>query len=472
VVATGVHERLTYSVGHFGYATDGFRDNNDFDSDLRSAFVQYRPTDRHSLQLELRASDIEKGDLRLLFDPNNFNAVLRQHESNDRLRIGTASQVGRNGVLLGAVSYEEGSGFSRAGSEFRVDTDWDESISEISFLSRAGRWQLQTGFSYLERDQQDLSELRITIPFPPFTVDVTETLETQLRQLAAYGYAQYAVTDRIVATFGGSYDALEGQVQLDERQFNPKLGLTWRLGTDTTLRLAALRTLQGPFVSKQNIQPRLEPTQVAGFNQFFFGAEGEEAERYGIGIDHSFSASVHAGAEISARDLQSPVTLVLPDSPIPVASIVPIAESFRRAYAYWMPNERLAAGIEYQYEHIDNRGLVLSDGIAELTTQRLPLRLKVFAPWGFSAGVTATFVDQRGDFGGQFFGTEEPTVPGEDTFWVVDGSLSYRLPNRRGLLALGVYNLFDQEFRFQDTDPESPTIMPERLLAFRFTLAY
>jgi hypothetical protein len=55
---------------------------------------------------------------------------------------------------------------------------------------------------------------------------------------------------------------------------------------------------------------------------------------------------------------------------------------------------------------------------------------------------------------------------------VFDASLGYRLPKRYGVIAIKVNNLFDREFRFQDTDPENPGILPERLILLTFTLAY
>ena len=53
---------------------------------------------------------------------------------------------------------------------------------------------------------------------------------------------------------------------------------------------------------------------------------------------------------------------------------------------------------------------------------------------------------------------------------MVDGSIGYRLPKRYGLITLGVKNLFDQQFLFQDTDPKFPRILPGRLVVFRFTV--
>ena len=55
---------------------------------------------------------------------------------------------------------------------------------------------------------------------------------------------------------------------------------------------------------------------------------------------------------------------------------------------------------------------------------------------------------------------------------VLDASLAYRLPRRWGILTLEARNLFDERFRFQDTDAANPTIAPGRLILLKFTLAY
>ena len=112
-----------------------------------------------------------------------------------------------------------------------------------------------------------------------------------------------------------------------------------------------------------------------------------------------------------------------------------------------------------------------SAGIREVETHRLPLAINLFHPSGFSAGLKATYVDQDGSFQTQatpldFF------VSGADQFWVVDAALQYRFPNRRGLFTVEAKNLFDEDFKFQDTDPASPLIQPERLILTRFTLVF
>ena len=51
----------------------------------------------------------------------------------------------------------------------------------------------------------------------------------------------------------------------DTNQFNPKFGIIWNPFPGTTVRAAAFRVLKRTLITDQT----LEPTQVAGFNQFF-----------------------------------------------------------------------------------------------------------------------------------------------------------------------------------------------------------
>ena len=81
-----------------------------------------------------------------------------------------------------------------------------------------------------------------------------------------------------------------------------------------------------------------------------------------------------------------------------------------------------------------------------------------------------TFDASQGDGGASLPGV--PTEDKNDSFWLVDASLGYRLPERRGLVSLGVANLFDEDFKFVDTDPFNPRVYPERFVFGRITLSF
>lgn len=251
------------------------------------------------------------------------------------------------------------------------------------------------------------------------------------------------------------------------------MGLIWNPHPSTTMRAAAFRTLSKPGVSRRIIDPTLEPTEVAGFNQFFFGAEGDREWRYGVAVDQKFPYNFFGGAELSARDIDAQLIDLAGDSPDIIHR--DWDEYQAKAYFYWTPWSQLSLRTEYLFEEFkreEDGGFTGVEEFKKLRTHRLPIGARYFHHSGFSAGIQATYVYQDGDFvvddglGG--FTIEE----GDDKFWVVDASVGYRFPKRFGAITLEAKNLFDNEFKFQDTDPGNPRIMPERLILLRLQLSF
>src|SRR5690606_6589887 len=139
-------------------------------------------------------------------------------------------------------------------------------------------------------------------------------------------------------------------------------------------------------------------------------------------------------------------------------------ERFSRLYLYWLPSNSVSLSVTHDYERFDSSATV-PEGFDRLRTHRVPVTLNYFHPSGFNAGVTALYVDQYGRFR-SFEGEGEP---GSDSFWLADFTVGVRLPSKRGQVSFRVHNVFDRQFRFQDTDPENPRIFPERLAQLRFT---
>ncbi len=209
---------------------------------------------------------------------------------------------------------------------------------------------------------------------------------------------------------------------------------------------------------------------MAGFNQFFDDAEGSHAWRYGFGIDQKLSAAVErplfVGAEFSRRDLEVPGFIPFP---VPTTITEDFEEKLGRAYLNWAPHAWCVLSAEYQSERFTrDLSFVGPEAFTELRTQRLMLGSGFFHPSGFKASLKATYVDQEGEFGDGFGNI----TPGDDAFWVVDGSVSYRLPRRFGLITLVAKNIFGKEFGFQDTDPGDPRIFPDRLILLRFSVFF
>jgi hypothetical protein len=228
------------------------------------------------------------------------------------------------------------------------------------------------------------------------------------------------------------------------------------------------RVLKRTLINNQT----LEPTQVAGFNQFFDDVEATDSWTYGIAVDRKLSQYIYLGLEYFRRDLDIPFNFIPfpPAAPVPEVKRADWKERLGRAYLYWIPHSWLAVNMEYQYERFD-RDRQAAFHIKNVTTQRFPVGINFYHPSGFIAQLKATYFDQEGRFQPQ---GSDPDIflSGEDRFWIIDALIGYRLPKRLGLIRVGVDNLFNESFKYQDTDPANPTIQPKRLIFAKFTLVF
>lgn len=456
LIQSTVWGKLSYSLGQFHYETDGFRENNDQEQDIYDVFAQLRLSPDTSIQGEYRHTDFERGDLLLLFDPDNFLSDLREEEDTDSIRFGLHHSFTPGSDLIASLSYRS--------ADFEqpdiVEVDEDGYLAEVQHLFQGEQFKLTSGIGYFDADRKDKE-----IVDPP---DPPELIDTDIDHTNLYTYLLVHYPETITWTLGVSADFFDGGVlDLNREKVNPKFGLTWNLLPGTTLRAAAFRTFKRSLLADQT----LEPTQVAGFNQFFEDPEGAEVWRYGIGIDQKLSANLYAGAEYSKRDLDVTGLIFDLDSRSMRVDEGNLDEELGRVYVYWTPLSWLALNAEYMFERFDRpRDFMGPEQISELETHRLSLGVSSFHPSGFSATVRPSYTYQDGDFGiGDPFGT---TVSDDDHFWVVDAAVSYRLPKRWGILSIEAKNVFDNDFKFQDTDPANPRISQERLILGKCTLSF
>jgi len=447
VVLSGVYQNFSLSAGQFHYETDGFRKNNDQEQDIYNVFVQANLSYKTSVLAEFRAKDTEEGDLRLNFDPEDFYPELRGERKIRSIRTGLRHSFTPCSDIIATVIYIDFNSTFTPSPSATLTTDEYSYMAEAQHLFSAELFNVTSGAGYFSSERHE---------------EATSIFEVDTRHTNLYGYGQIHLLKSMTWTVGGSADFYDGYMG-SQNQFNPKLGITWNPRPSTTLRAAAFRVLTRTLVSEQT----LEPTQVAGFNQFFDDGEGTDSWRYGVAIDQKFTADLYGGVEISKRELEfevPPPDLAPP--PPPTVMENDWEEQLGRAYLYWTPNPFLALSAEYQYEKFDRQGEIVN-GIEHVKTHTIPLGINFFHPSGFSVMTEATYRDQEGDFVPEF----AMPYSGSDQFWIVDASIGYRLPQRLGRITIGARNLFDTSFKFQDTDPVKPEIQPDRLLFVNFTLA-
>jgi tetratricopeptide (TPR) repeat protein len=473
-VVSALYGGLSLSAGGFHYTSDGWRDNNDVEENIYNVFAQWAVSPVLNLQAEYRHRETEEGDLAFNFDPDDFVKNKSVDREQEVARFGLRfSPSTRWDVLLSYIhsDIDEDRHESEKVDEFTTLTFDFESettgyIAEGQVIYHGEHLKLVTGAAYSEPDTDEADSFTVNdvdfgIVFQDKSKDSVDT-----EQKRPYSYAYFQQSESIDWTLGASYDDFE-EGELEKTSFNPKLGLQWNINNSTWLRAAAFKMLKPTLISRQTI----EPTQVAGFNQLYDDPSGTKYWRYGLGLDSRISKDLSVGAEATWRDLDEPVQFsgrfITEDRD----------EQLHKLYLYWTPMEQLAVSAEIVYDQYESEdGISTSGGRPEeVQTYSVPVSVSYFRPSGFFATIGGTYVDQevkRAD--GAFISSD-----GQDNFFLVDASVGYRLPKRRGVVSLGVSNLFDKEFDYQDDSyrefsqsASTGPYFPERIVQGRVTLNF
>ena len=466
-VLAGIWNRVSYSIGQFHYQTEGFRKNNDLKDDLYNAFLQISLAPQTSLQGEVWAKETEFGDLRLRFFPTDI-LWNRQNEETRGIRLGFRHAFSPGSDLIGSLTYQDVDYVNRTFvlGVYGLDGNENSCSGEIQYLFRSHALNGVAGVGHFEVDRNENSTFILL--GPPLTPIPLSRDEMDIHHTNLYLYSYLNYLKKVTLTVGASADFFKGGV-IDRNQFNPKLGMTWNPFVSTTLRAALFRTFRRPLINNQTI----EPTQVAGFNQFFDdeNMEGTDAWRYGMALDQKFFKDLFGGAEYSVRVLKVPYIDQSLSTNTVVIRKTAWEERMARAYLFWTPHPWFGMSAEYQYERLD-RGKDFAFGTAYASTHRFPLGISFYHPTGLSLLLKAAYFDQKGIFQHAYYDLSKPFFSGEDRFWIVDAAVSYRLPRRLGFLTFGAKNLFNRDFRYQDTDTKNPMIQPKRFIYGKATLAF
>lgn len=466
MVYYGIMEKISFSAGHFHYNTDGFRWNNQTEKDISNLFIQYALSYNTSIQAEFRYYDTEEGDMALRFDPEDI-LDMNQEYKKKFMRLGFNKSFSPNSLIIGSFIYNDLRTYTDLQGYYSIpflvdlelDTKIDEDeengiMTELRYIHSLDRIYLTAGAGLFNCDRS--VEKNIFLDYTPevyFKDSNTLLIEDNyITHTNFYLYSLINYPKDVNWTIGLSSDFYSGNPG-DRDQVNPKFGVIWNLLPDTTIRAAKFRVLKRRFLANQTI----EPTQIAGFNQFFDDLNITDAWRTGVAIDHKFSDSLFGGIEYSDRDLV--VTGISGDDEIVRGDW---QEELLRAYLYMTPFSWLAVSAEYIQEDFNRNKRYYEEGVLDMETHRILLGATFFHSLGFTARLKATYVDQRGTFEHQ--SGERLIYHGADEFSVIDASIAYRLPRNMGSLTIEIKNLFDRSFSYQDMDLAQLRIYPERIV--------
>ncbi len=472
LVHSGLIKNVSYSLGQFSYDTNGFRANNDLRHNIYNAFIQASLSPKASVQFEYKFRETENGDIALRFDPANFSTLDRSRFDTRTQRFGFRYSPAVDSVFIVSVIYsnrqENQNIFFQDGPSIRALTEVPGYTSEIQYLLSGIRHNVVAGMGRYDGITKTDDTIDYTTvldePCPDYVSPCQEKSQSDVRHDNAYIYTHIRYSSQLAWELGTSYDDFQ-KAPVARNQWNPKLGMTWHLTPYTTLRLAAFRTLKRPLSSSQTI----EPTQIAGFNQFFDDINGTKSSRYGLGIDQRFSETLFGGVELSLRKLNAPTS----ESTTEFFS-EKHHEKSHRAYLNWILTPQTVINVEY-FIHNFNRDFTptfRNGKPSRLDTQHLPINAVYFHPSGFFFKGSANYISQK---------LELPLLLGgvgsdQSKFWIMDVSVGYRLPKRLGIISLDAKNLLDKQFKyqnlnFQTSEPKDPLFQPGSAIYARFTLA-
>jgi len=471
-VFSGVNDKVAYSFGGYQFSTDGFRPGAFQDSTIANAFIQMAVSPKTSIQAEYRYQDISYGDLQQRFFANDYIPSLVQTELNRFVRVGARHDLSTQSTLLASFIYSDNHGTQYfepvPGISQTGDVPQKNKSGEVQYLFRANSFNITSGLGAFSREAS--TTLAVTVlPSGPVVFGPL-TLANDLKHSNAYIYSNIHALDNLTLTLGlsaefsGNSSSELEKTANDRDQYNPKFGLTWQATKATTVRLAAFRSVKRPFIANQS----LEPTQVAGFNQFYDDLNNTVSRRYGLALDHTFSSDLHGGVEVSRRDSDVAQNGILSPAPLVVGHFVrPLHVDRRRAYLYWTPTAWLGLSMNYQFEHYGDDPNFYIYNFSDFDSHRLQLGMKAFLPSGWSFALTPAYYDQNGTINSITTGPQY----GADHFWMVDAGVSYRLAQRHGFISAGVKNLTNEDFMYYDPNANTPSGLQGRTFFASATFA-
>ena len=296
-----------------------------------------------------------------------------------------------------------------------------------------------------------------------------------------YGYHDWQILDSLKATAGVTYDYLE-QPRVDNTppfssdhirngQFSPKAGLIWNPFDNTTFRLAYTRSMSG-LANDSSI--RLEPVQIAGFNQAYRNiapnavvgdTSGSQLDTFDLSIEQKFDSGTYLaiqgellyskmlkyqGSWIIDGDLGEPYPTYLRNR-IDYREWSVSAAIDQLVGKQWSVGAKYSlnrANLETSYIDINPADVIFNyypgfymrrESASLLHT--LNLHANWNHPWGWFSSFEANWYRQSN------VGFSS-VLPGDD-FWQFNAYAGYRFWHRRAELTVGLLNIGDQNYRLE-----------------------
>lgn len=482
VLLSHAWERGQVSFGSFDYRYNGL-DRSTADTHLAGSRLDARFSLAPGTTLLAEARHTERyggAPYRSLFDNQAIN--LLQRNLSDLGRIALRHELDQGDEVLVEASTQR---FREVRQDFLRYTDIFSGL-DLGLNSRADSTLRSHGLSGLYTRQREDFSLSTGMAFSRQSgnrdIDVSIALGPEASPLlsdarlpttslkadrdTAFGYAQWRVHPAVTLHGGADYVRFKDLHLPNTGRFNGKIGAAFRPAGSTTLRAAIFQGVSGSRYDTEN----LAPTQFAGFNQVFDEIAGTRWRRAAVAVDQRLGEHLSGGLETSWRWLDAP----LYDADNGTGyHLEGWKETLHRAHASLPLGRHALFSAEWRHEtiHYEGNNELLRDTPYRIATDLLPLRL-----WLKTGPVDTLFehwmVRQRASQ----IASDGSGADARSTFTVSNLRLSTPVIPQRLNASLGIYNLFDRNFRFYNTDlngdPRVALFYPRRTLMLQAQLHF
>ncbi|HLH54686.1 MAG TPA: TonB-dependent receptor [Verrucomicrobiae bacterium] len=488
----GNYGNSAFALDQYYRSDRGERPNNDVQDENFSLRLKQQITSQDSLFFEVNKANYSSGDVLQYYDPAAASRTLRINENQEpnlfagyhrewAPGIHTLLLAGRlqdtfsqtdplAPVIITTRNSSTGQivGVSQRPADLAYQSDLTAYSTELQQIFQTASQTIIVGARYQTGDIDTDSFVQRLLP-------VGQTNSLSLTRISGYGYYSWQVADPLQLTAGLSYDYIEfpqnneiPPVSTGEdhaSRLSPKAGIRWTPFENTTLRGAYTRSLGGVFY---DTSVRLEPTQVAGFNQAFRSiipesvaglVPGSKFETFGVALDQEFSTRTyltiagellksHGERTVGTLDALGPLALDIPSG---VSQVLDYQEKSVSAVVNQLLGKQVAAGVSYRVSRasLDDDVPAIApqlSGNFSLTANRdvsaILQQLRIYGifnhPSGFFAKAESIWSSQSNQ------GYAAPLAG--DSFWQFNVFAGYRFPRRAVQVQLGVLNIGNQDY--------------------------
>jgi tetratricopeptide (TPR) repeat protein len=490
----GTFGNTSYAIDGNYRTENGQRPNNDVESLTISAKFKQQLTPKDSLFVQAIYYDFESGDVAQYYRQANASQTLRVSEKQEPLLflgyhrewnpgLHTLFLAGRlddtfklndsnpNLVFLRQRGGATSGVLNPIGFGLDYESGLEAYTTELQQIWQTPKHNTIVGAKY----QWGWSDTSVELTRELTGVVSDQDISTDLNRFSIYGYHQWQVLDSLRLTAGLSYDRLHyprnidtspiTDDETDKNQVSPKAGFLWTPITNLNVRGIYSRSLGGVFFDSS---VRLEPTQVAGFNQGFRSlipesiiglVPGTEFETFGLGLDHKFKTGTYVGvdAELLTSEARRTFGVLTNSTFLPVpdrASTSREALDFEERSLVFTVNQLIdkewSVGARYRLARADFDRKLLdvpagtpgTEGINQDVEATLH-QLNMYAIYSHRCGFFSQF---HSIWNTQSNHGYAPDLPGDD-FWQFNFFAGYRFPRRLAEIRLGILNLTDRDYR-------------------------